>query len=92
MARTLYLVAYDVCQPRRLARVTRYFHSYRVAGQKSVPEIWVTPAELGRIQADLRQIIDPEQDRLQMLALDPRMKPRCLGQAESFKATHFCVT
>ena len=32
MARTLYLVAYDVCLPRRLAKVTRYFHSYRVAG------------------------------------------------------------
>ena len=47
MPRTLYLVAYDVCgDPRRLARVGRYFHSYRVAGQKSVPEIWVTPAEL----------------------------------------------
>ena len=46
MARTLYLVAYDVCEPRRLARVGRYFKSYRVAGQKSVPEIWITPAEL----------------------------------------------
>ena len=51
MARSLYLVAYDVCNPRRLARVTRYFHSYRVAGQKSVPEIWVTPAELAAKRA-----------------------------------------
>lgn len=92
MARTLYLVAYDVCEPRRLAGVTRYFHSYRVAGQKSVPEIWVTPGELAAIAADLRQMLDAEVDRLQMVALDPRMKPRCMGQAQTFGATHFCVT
>lgn len=92
MARSLYLVAYDVCNPRRLARVTRYFHSYRVAGQKSVPEIWVTSAELAHIQADLRRLLQEGEDRLQLIALDPRMTPRCMGQAESFKATHFCVT
>ena len=91
MPRTLYLIAYDVCQPRRLARVTRYLHSYRVAGQKSVPEIWVTPAELAHIQADLRRLLQEGEDRLQLIALDPRMTPRCMGQAESFQATHFCV-
>lgn len=47
--RTLYLVAYDVRHPKRLAKVGRYFHSYRVAGQKSVPEIWVTPMPSWRI-------------------------------------------
>ena len=92
MPRTLYLVAYDVCNPRRLAKVTRYFYSYRVAGQKSVPEIWVTPAELAHIQADLRGLLQNDEDRLQLIALEPRMTPRCMGQAETFKATHFCVT
>ena len=92
MARTVNLVAYDVCNPRRLARVTRYFHSYRVAGQKSVPEIWITPAERATIEADMARLLQTEEDRLQLIALDPRMAPRCMGQAESFKATHFCVT
>ena len=92
MARTLYLVAYDVCNPRRLARVTRYFHSYRVAGPPSVPEIWITPAERATIEADMARLLQTEEDRLQLIALDPRMAPRCMGQAESFKATHFCVT
>lgn len=92
MSRTLYLVAYDVCHPRRLARVTRYFHSYRVAGQKSVPEIWVTPAEREHIETDMSHMLDINEDRLQLIALDPRMTPRCMGLAESFKATHFCVT
>ena len=92
MARTLYLVSYDICEPHRLARITRYFHSYRVAGQKSVPEIWVTPNELAHIQDDMAHLMDPQADRLLCIALDPRMRPRCLGQAATFTHTHFCVT
>lgn len=92
MSRTLYLVAYDVRDPRRLARVGRYFRSYRVAGQKSVPEIWVTPAELQRIRADMDHLLDPGTDRLQLIALDPRMRRRCLGLAATFSTPFFCVT
>lgn len=91
MSRTLYLVAYDICDPRRLARVGRYFQSYRVAGQKSVPEIWVTPAELQRIRCDMDRLLDASQDRLQLIALDPRMHRRCLGKAATFSAPFFCV-
>lgn len=92
MPRTLYLVAYDVCDPKRLSRVGRYFHSYRVAGQKSVPEIWVTPAELQRIRADMGRLLDTQADRLQLIALDPRMRRRCLGLAHTFSTPYFCVT
>ena len=92
MARTLYLVAYDVCNPRRLARVTRYFHSYRVAGQKSVPEIWITPAERATIEADMARLLQTEEDRLQLIALDPRMRRRCLGLANTFSTPFFSVT
>ncbi len=92
MPRTLYLVAYDVCDPKRLSRVGRYFHGYRVAGQKSVPEIWVTPAELQRIRADMSRLLDAQADRLQLIALDPRMRRRCLGQANTFSTPFFSVT
>lgn len=92
MARTLYLVAYDISAPRRLARACRYFKSWRVAGQKSVPEIWVTPAELQTIRTDLDQLIDPQSDRIQLIALDPRMTPHCLGQAATFGPDYFCIT
>lgn len=93
MPRTLYLVAYDVCgDARRLARVGRYFQSYRVAGQKSVPEIWVTPAELRTISTDMAQLLDSSTDRLQLIALDPRLQAHCLGQAASFTTPYFCIT
>lgn len=92
MSRTLYLVAYDVCgDPRRLARVSRYFQGYRVAGQKSVPEIWVTPAELETIRRDMNRLLDTSADRLQLIALDPRMQRRCLGRAATFSTPYFCV-
>ena len=93
MSRTLYLVAYDVCgDAQRLARVGRYFHSYRVAGQKSVPEIWVTPAELRTITADMAELLDSATDRLQLIALEPRLQAHCLGQAASFNTPYFCIT
>ena len=91
MARSLYLVAYDICDHKRLSRVSRYFQTYRVQGQKSVPEIWVTPAELRHIETDLEQLLDRSLDRLQLIALDARMQPRCLGQAANFSASHFSV-
>lgn len=95
MPRTLYLVAYDICEHKRLASVTRYFQTYRVEGQKSVPEIWVTPAELQDIQRHLKSLLDPEHDRLQLLGLDPRMRPSCMGQAQTFNNFHngpICIT
>lgn len=89
--RTLYLVAYDVCHPRRLRKVCRYLTGYKVGGQKSVFEVWATPAELRSIRADLERLMAADEDRLHILALDPRMKPRCLGRAASFTAQHFAI-
>lgn len=91
MSRSLYLVAYDICDPQRRTRVCRYLKSYRVQGQKSVPEIWVTPAELQHIQRHLADLLQPHTDRIQIVALDPRMKPHCLGKAATFNQHHFCI-
>jgi CRISPR-associated protein Cas2 len=89
--RTLYLTAYDVADPRRLRRVYRYLGAYRVGGQKSVPEIWVTPAELRRIRMDLSDLLDPREDRLHIFALDPRMKTICMGHGKTFEAGFFSI-
>lgn len=90
-ARTLYLVAYDVCEPQRLQKVGRYLTGYKVAGQKSVFEIWVTPAELNHIQADLAALLDTDEDRLHILALDPRSRPRLYGRARTFTEPYFAI-
>ena len=91
MTRTLYLVAYDVCNPRRLHKVYRYLTGFKVSGQKSVFEIWVTPGELGEIRSELDELMDMTEDRLHIFALDPRMKPLCLGRGDSFQAHFFSI-
>lgn len=90
-ARDLYLVAYDVCNPRRLHKVCRYLSGYKVDGQKSVFEIWVTPGELKQIRADLDDLMEPAEDRLHILALDPRMTPRLFGRATHFTTNFFAI-
>lgn len=89
--RTLYLVAYDVCQPHRLQKVCRYLTGYKVGGQKSVFEVWATPAELKHIRIDLDALMEPAEDRLHILALDPRMQPRLCGRATHFSENFFAI-
>ncbi len=91
MSRSLYLAAYDIRDHRRLARACKYFKTWRVAGQKSVPELWLTAADLQRIRREITDIIDTGEDSLHILALDPRMHIHCLGLAASHSAPHFCV-
>lgn len=79
--RDLYLIAYDISQPRRLARVTRYMKGWKAAGQKSFCECWLTPAERRNVLAGLADLIDAEKDRIHILQLDPRMQPRLFGCA-----------
>jgi CRISPR-associated protein Cas2 len=81
MRRTLYLVAYDISHPRRLARALNVVRAYATGGQKSVHECWLLPRELLALQRDLEAIIDHGEDSILFVRLDPRMKPRTLGIA-----------
>lgn len=90
-ARRLYLIAYDVCSPQRLQSVCRYLSGFRVGGQKSVFELWLTTAELQAVRQQLAALMNSEEDRLHVLALDPRQKPRCYGRASSFIDQHFAI-
>lgn len=57
-------------------RIYRLLSGYKVGGQKSVLEIWVTPAELHNIRTLLNKWLDTA-DRLHILRLDLRMQVRC---------------
>lgn len=89
--RTLYLVAYDIADPRRLARVHRYLLGWKVGGQKSFYECWLTPAELNAVMDELRHLIVPENDRVHLFQLDARMQPKCYGLAQSAKEQTFII-
>lgn len=91
MSRTLYLVCYDVHDPERLRRVERAVLGYRVEGQRSACECWLSPGELQALLAELRQHIDAGIDKVQLFTLDPRQRPRCYGQARHFQSRSFMV-
>jgi CRISPR-associated protein Cas2 len=80
-ARTLFLVCYDVSCAKRLYRVHKFLLGYKVGGQKSFFECWLTPAELREVRRTLAELIDPTEDRAHIFQLDPRMKSEGLGVA-----------
>lgn len=89
--RSLYLVCYDISEPATLQRVHRYLLGYRIGGQKSFYECWLTPAELRLVEADLGEMIDVQSDRVHIFQLDPRMRPTLLGVAQLAQCKPFLV-
>lgn len=79
--RTLYLVCYDIRCPRRLYRTHRYLLGYKVGGQKSFFECWLTPTELRDVQLTLQTLLLPSEDRAHIFQLDPRQRIESLGIA-----------
>lgn len=65
--------------------------AYRVAGQKSAFECWLTPGERQALLIELERIIDRRVDRIHCFALDPRSRVRCFGRARSFTGPPFLV-
>lgn len=92
MSRTLYLVAYDISSHRRWYRVHKYLLGYKVSGQKSFFECWVTAAELQQVMREVGGLIDGAEDRAHVFQLDERMAVRCYGVAESFARRYFAIT
>ena len=79
--RTLFLICYDVSCPQRLYRVHKYLLGFKVGGQKSFFECWLTPAELREVRNTLANLLDLDEDRAHIFQLDPRMKCDLLGLA-----------
>ncbi len=90
--RTLYLICYDIANPKRLRRVCRYLKGYKVDGQKSVFECWITEGERREIMRHLDNLMSREEDRIHLFQLDPRKKVECFGQATHFTTPGFFVT
>ncbi|WP_291847152.1 CRISPR-associated endonuclease Cas2, partial [Accumulibacter sp.] len=54
---------------------------FKVGGQKSFFECWLTPAELCAVRSTLADLLDPAEDRTHIFQLDPRMTRDLLGRA-----------
>lgn len=79
--RDLHLAAYDVSDPRRLAAALKLARAYATGGQKSVHEVFLTPAERRKLLEDMSALLDLETDRFLLVRLDPRSRIHTLGRA-----------
>ncbi|SFF47428.1 CRISPR-associated protein Cas2 [Fontimonas thermophila] len=82
ISRQLFLVAYDVRDPERLHRVLQCVGAYSLGGQKSVHECPLSQAERKALIADSTVLLDPAEDRMLLMHLDPRARVFTLGRAQ----------
>ncbi|NLT65784.1 MAG: CRISPR-associated endonuclease Cas2 [Acidobacteria bacterium] len=80
--RDLYIAAYDIRSPRRLRAVLKAVKGHATGGQKSAYECFLTPAERRGLLGDLDEAIEPDEDRVLLIRLDPRSRVHTLGIAE----------
>ncbi len=90
-ARTLFLICYDVSSPKRLYRVRKYLLGFKVGGQKSFFECWLTPSELREVRNTLAILLNLGEDRAHIFQLDARMKCDLLGRATRPVSTMFLI-
>ena len=79
--RDLHLAAYDISEPRRLSAALKLTRAYATGGQRSVHELFLTPAERQALVEDMSMLIDMDTDRFLLLRLDPRSRVHTLGKA-----------
>lgn len=59
---TLYLVAYDISDRRRLAKIARIMEGYGIRVQKSVFETSLSTSSLNELKLRILQTLDPVED------------------------------
>lgn len=81
MLRHLFLIGYDITSARRRRQALKAVKGHAIGGQKSLYECWLTAGELQQAMAALRRLIDPADDRVVFLRLEPRAAMHTLGVA-----------
>ena len=89
MNRTLYLIAYDITDERRLNKVRHLLKAYSTGGQKSLHECFLNRGDLNYIVQKLRHIISEEEDRVHIFTMDGRSRTHTLGIAVQPKDPKF---
>jgi len=74
-----WLIAYDIADPRRLARVHRYLKSEAVPVQYSVFVARATAGKVGGIKSALADLIDPGTDDVRIYLVPERPELSYLG-------------
>ena len=79
--RSLYLVSYDITKSSIRRKALKITRGYATGGQKSVHECWLSRAERAHLLEELKRLVNPLEDRILVLRLDPRQAVETLGSA-----------
>lgn len=87
--RHLFIIGYDISDAKRLRKVLHTVRYHALGGQKSFYECWLTTAELQATLHSLRDIIDPDEDKVVFIRLDGRTRSTNLGIADPIASTDY---
>lgn len=80
MNRGLFLAAYDIRDAARLRHALKAVRSFASGGQKSAHECWLAPADIRALLADMRELMDQDEDSFALIPLDTRRGVVTLGR------------
>lgn len=72
MARTRYLVSYDICHPKRLRRVAKVLEGFGVRLQYSVFECPLDEMRMAQVKAALGTEVNHDEDQVLFVSLGPQ--------------------
>lgn len=81
MPRKLYIVAYDVRHPTRLAAALRVVKGFARGGQKSAYECWLDATDREELETRIGQVLDLNIDSIALIPLALRTPMTALGAA-----------
>lgn len=90
MARRRYLMAYDICEPKRLRRVCTLMEDHGERLQYSVFLCDLTVAERAELETSVTEVMDLNEDSVIQIDLGPiaaAASIRCLGRARRLPHT-----
>ena len=79
--RALYIAAYDVSDDGRLRDALRVLKGYASGRQKSVFECFLTEGEKRALVAEVRAVLDGDEDRFFLVRVERRSTVHTLGKA-----------
>ncbi|MDG6882242.1 CRISPR-associated endoribonuclease Cas2 [Phocoenobacter uteri] len=91
VSRLRYLIAYDVCDPKRLYKVHKKVEAYAIGGQKSFYECWLTKNELNQFKKELIDLLELGEDRIFIFQIPPNTEPQLFGKAKLQPISPFLI-
>jgi CRISPR-associated protein Cas2 len=70
----IYVIAYDICQPKRLTHVAKILENYGHRIQKSVFEVELNKSVYKEMKSKIESVINPDEDGVKYYPICPKCR------------------